>query len=151
MYTYTQTPTHTCTANMNTNSSITIGDVEGRKMEVLLPIDTPNIDVEITDGSNGKLEVTLTIVKDDDVYITTATLKNPQECNVRDSPSQMQSETETNGTDVNLCKICYDKRSEYMYLKCGHFCICRDCISYPGMKRKCPICRANTIVRKVIE
>lgn len=50
-----------------------------------------------------------------------------------------------NVPDEDLCKICFEKRSNAVILECGHLCACIDCSK---QLKSCPICR-NHITRIV--
>ena len=46
-----------------------------------------------------------------------------------------------------MCSICMDTRKTHAFNLCGHLCVCKDC----GNKCvKCPICRAEGILIKII-
>ncbi|KAJ1673722.1 hypothetical protein EV182_004688 [Spiromyces aspiralis] len=44
--------------------------------------------------------------------------------------------------DVDMCKICWDQKSNCAFLNCGHMCTCHDCADrLKATKNECPICR----------
>ena len=39
------------------------------------------------------------------------------------------------------CCICLDKLSEYIFVPCGHLCVCKECAEeWSWMHNKCPMC-----------
>lgn len=56
----------------------------------------------------------------------------------------------------NLCKICLDKHSEYAYMPCGHYCVCKLCndkilSETYNHEPKCIICKASASLYKIYE
>lgn len=43
------------------------------------------------------------------------------------------------------CVICFKNKSTHVFIPCGHFCFCNECVSILStMERvRCPICREN--------
>lgn len=55
-----------------------------------------------------------------------------------------EKESETKGK----CVVCQEVESEMLFPVCGHVCMCEECsIAYE--KRSCPICRAESVPRKI--
>lgn len=44
-----------------------------------------------------------------------------------------------------ICIICYNE-AEFIFIECGHFCVCKNCGSKMGV---CPICRCKSKIQKV--
>lgn len=44
-----------------------------------------------------------------------------------------------------ICVVCYNE-AEFIFIECGHFCICKNCCSKMNI---CPICRCRSKVQKV--
>lgn len=49
--------------------------------------------------------------------------------------------------DKFICKICYDKAVDTIFLKCGHVCACFGCVS-SLKKKECPMCRVESEFKK---
>ena len=49
--------------------------------------------------------------------------------------------------DKFICKICYDKPVDTVFLNCGHVCACFSCAS-ALKKKECPICRVEGDYKK---
>ena len=49
------------------------------------------------------------------------------------------------------CVVCKESRKEYVFLPCGHMCVCEGCAaSIQGQDRKCPLCRGvSTSIMKI--
>jgi hypothetical protein len=62
---------------------------------------------------------------------------------------EQRREEDKTTSELNLCKICLDKDSEYVNLKCFHLCICGECLQSLG--KKCPICRQSGEYHKVFK
>jgi len=44
---------------------------------------------------------------------------------------------------MSKCPICYENRCKYIFIPCGHICLCNDCYMI-FLKNKifnCPLCR----------
>jgi hypothetical protein len=54
------------------------------------------------------------------------------------SPSSIPSEYSRD------CVICYDKISQYLFVPCGHLCLCEDCYKMMDKGTVCTICRSNS-------
>lgn len=39
------------------------------------------------------------------------------------------------------CVVCLDAQKEQIFVPCGHFCMCKCCISQLVRPKKCPMCR----------
>lgn len=39
------------------------------------------------------------------------------------------------------CVVCLDAAKEQIFVPCGHFCMCKDCIAQLCQPKKCPLCR----------
>lgn len=46
------------------------------------------------------------------------------------------------------CVICFVEKMKYVFIPCGHFCICDECYQHLP-SNKCPICRS--IINKVVD
>jgi len=57
----------------------------------------------------------------------------------------------------NKCSICLHNQSEYIFIPCGHLCICSECIIFVNInnnfniKYKCPICRNMSSIFQVFK
>ena len=55
------------------------------------------------------------------------------------------------GDDPAGCAICLDQPCRYVFVPCGHLCVCRDCMVELGFAggTECPICRtvATSVMR----
>lgn len=52
----------------------------------------------------------------------------------------------------NSCVICWKKQSNYIFIPCGHFCFCDECVETlkrTGRYLRCPICRTIGEYHKV--
>ena len=49
--------------------------------------------------------------------------------------------------DARLCKVCMEVEICFVFIPCGHFCICENC-AVNGDLKNCPICREK-ITRRI--
>ncbi|KAG2499345.1 hypothetical protein HYH03_002920 [Edaphochlamys debaryana] len=40
------------------------------------------------------------------------------------------------------CVVCFDRDAEFVYTRCGHLCVCEECMARVG--EVCPMCRASS-------
>jgi hypothetical protein len=43
--------------------------------------------------------------------------------------------------DEPTCVVCLENEKEKIFVPCGHYCMCAECISQLGVPKKCPMCR----------
>ena len=48
--------------------------------------------------------------------------------------------------DARLCKICMESEICFIFLPCGHICVCENC-AVNGSLKNCPICREKITKR----
>ena len=54
--------------------------------------------------------------------------------------AENQSNALRNKEDLEICKICMERKIDCVILDCGHLCICKNCAQYLVCPI-CPICR----------
>ena len=55
-------------------------------------------------------------------------------------------ELEARLEDARLCKVCMEAEICFVFIPCGHICICENCALNRDLKN-CPICRAKITKR----
>lgn len=48
---------------------------------------------------------------------------------------------------VNKCVVCLENYSKYIFIACGHLCVCKTCNE--KIKNKCPLCRCISVTKLV--
>ena len=56
--------------------------------------------------------------------------------------AENQSNALRNKEDLEICKICMERKIDCVILDCGHLCICKNCAQYLVCPI-CPICRQH--------
>jgi hypothetical protein len=95
--------------------------------------------------------------------LTPDTITEPPSSRTRSSRKRKQPEPPTPAiklptkvfTDENEpdCLICLDEHKEVVFVPCGHYCLCQNCIAkltaIHGAQRKCPVCR--TVIQSTVK
>ena len=66
-----------------------------------------------------------------------------------DSPRGVQQDIFSE-RNKGICKICYEEESSFIYIPCGHLCICQNCKDkILNRSIKCPMCNKSGEIYKV--
>lgn len=68
-----------------------------------------------------------------------------------DSPKSVQQNI-LSERDKGICKVCYEEESSFIYIPCGHLCICCFCKDkILNRSIKCPLCNQSGEIYKVYD
>ena len=68
-----------------------------------------------------------------------------------DSPKSVQQNI-LSERDKGICKVCYEEKSSFIYIPCGHLCICCSCKDkILNRSIKCPLCNQSGEIYKVYD
>ena len=51
----------------------------------------------------------------------------------------------------NECVICLTNPSNILFCNCGHLCVCKECSKTGESLEKCPICKTENTILRIIE
>ena len=51
----------------------------------------------------------------------------------------------------NECIICLTNPPNILFCNCGHLCVCKECSKTGGSLEKCPICKTENTILRIIE
>jgi len=85
--------------------------------------------------------------KDHQLYVTSQQVLQqptvqPQQPTVQPQQPTVQPQQQAPISEDLLCVICLEHQKAFMFVECGHLCLCHQCkTTMEGVQLNCPICR----------